>query len=159
MSKIYKFQEQLQIGKEGEAKLDKFFKEKLGMTIKPVSIKDEQSFGFDRKFVKNDHECFIEYKTDDKAIKTGNLFIETVSNSNNGKLGWVLTSHASRVAILVASTVYLMKMNELREYIQAEGSKYRLATAHNPTYVSKGRLMPITDLVKIKSLKTYTIEE
>jgi len=157
MSEIYGFKEQLRIGKEGEAKLDKFFKEVIGFTIEPVTKEEEIASGFDRKFIKDDRQCYIEYKTDDKAKTTGNLFIETLSNSNNGKLGWVLTSKADRVTILVGSIAYLIKMKELRKHIQTKGNQYRIATAHNPTYVSKGRLLPIKDLNKIKGVKIYDI--
>lgn len=159
MTKIYKFQDQLKVGKIGEAKLDKFFKEIIGMTIEYATKKQELSMGIDRIFSKNGRECYVEYKTDEKAVQTGNLFIETLSNSKNCKLGWVLTSQADRIVILVGSTIYLMKLSELKEHIKTKGMKYRIGYSHNPTYMSEGRLMPIKDLVNIKSLREYTLGE
>lgn len=159
MSKVYGFKEQLKIGKEGESKLDKFFLEKLNITIKQASMEQELTKGFDRIFTskKNGKQFTIEYKYDEKATKTGNVFIETLSKSSTGKKGWVLTSQADFVAILVGSTIYVIRMNELREHIKTEGDKYRLAKCKNPTYYSEGRLMPIKELKKIESLLTYVI--
>ena len=157
MSKVYKFNEQLKIGKEGEAKLDKFFKEELGMEIVNATKEEELESGFDRIFHKNGRQCYIEYKTDEKALHTGNIFIETLSVSTTNKKGWVLTSKAYRVAILVGSHIYLLKIEDLRNHIITEGDKYRLAKSKNDTYYSEGRLLPITKLKKLKSFKEYTL--
>ena len=159
MKKTYNFKQQLKIGKKGEHILDIFFKNKFH--IKQVSLQTELEEGIDRIFInkKSGKKFSVEYKRDDMALKTGNLFIETLSNSSNGKLGWIFWSQSYRVMILVGGIIYSLKTEELREYIKKEGDRYKERSCKNKTYYSVGKLMPIKDLVKLKSLIVFRGEK
>jgi len=160
MKVIHEFKEKLAVGKEGEKILDTFFKTVLGVEESiPATLNQEFSIGYDRKLIKNGKSCLIEYKTDDKGIETGNVFIEVISNNNTRRKGWILTSKADWIAILVNPMIYLMSMPELQAYMKENGPKYPYKTSQNKTYYSEGYCMPITDLKLITSLKTYNIDK
>ena len=85
---MYEFGEQL--AREEVARLDGHFKERF--LFQEVTM-TEQKLGMDRIFV-NEKGCrfSVEYKADHKGCKTGNAFIETMSQDKNNVLGWGLTS-------------------------------------------------------------------
>jgi len=88
----YSYQRQLRSGEEQEQLLDAF----LGMlyTVRPVSP-EQQRAGIDRICSLGTWTCFVEYKTDWTAAKTGNVFIELVSvDRQNQKPGWAYACRA-----------------------------------------------------------------
>lgn len=150
--KVYGFQEQLEIGTDGQDRMDKFFSSKYSIDP-PDDVQQEIDEGWDRRFTckKTGEKCLIEYKTDEKAKTTGNFFIETISNTKNHKLGWLFWSEAHRVMILVGSTIHSFKLDDLREYMIHHGKKYKGASCQNRGYTSLGWLMPIKDAIKLES--------
>src|SRR5690606_37376681 len=91
--KQYDFQKQKGVGDAGESILDTYFIS-LGYRVEEVNMA-EQRKGIDRIVKKPDGEVIkLEYKTDALTAKTGNVFIETISSTKSGSLGWALKTQA-----------------------------------------------------------------
>lgn len=76
-----------------EAEIDKHFSRQW--RIEPVGI-ETQFDGIDRMWthLTTGEVYAVEYKCDHRTIETHRVFIETVSNANSGRPGWVITSQA-----------------------------------------------------------------
>ena len=86
------FHRDLRRGLQAEEHLDEVFRSR-GWTITRGSREEDWS-GIDRHFTKGGHTRTVQYKTDWKARKYGNVFMETISNSRSESLGWALTCEA-----------------------------------------------------------------
>lgn len=142
-SQIYGFNTQLKIGEKNEKLLDLYFIKYY--QIKPVSL-DEQKKGIDRIFIDGDRMLKIEYKADYKAIKTGNVYIETYSVKPIKK-GWAYTSKSDFVIYyIIGDAVYIMPIQLMREKLEIWKYYYKLANCKNHGYESEGILVPLGDI-------------
>lgn len=150
-SEAYDFKTQLSIGEEHEADLDHFFSKFFTILPVPLSV---QKLGIDRIFERKRHpkkRLSVEYKADIKAAETGNAYIEVLSNSKNGKLGWAYTSIAQELVYYVPHyrRVGVISMLELRKYLNENRKKFREVKCFNKDYHGEGVLVPLKELKKL----------
>lgn len=148
MSKPYDFREQLDIGKQGEGKLDTFFRAH-GFEIQCVNRSEERR-GIDRVFRKDGGEHTIEYKTDEKTQHTGNVFVETISNNKTGALGWAVKGLADFViyyAVGIEEAV-IIRSTKLREKIAEWFFAHPTRAVKNRGYMTYGILVPWEEFKK-----------
>jgi hypothetical protein len=152
MSKTYSFVEQLEKGEAGEKVLDAYFEK--WYEIKPASIDEQIHEKFDRWFrpkAKRDTAVSfrVEYKTDDKTDKTGNIFVETMSMVEWGKYGWAWTSQADKVIYYaLPDTVYILDTYELRDKLMLWHKMRRpKRKVKNTNWTSEGYLIKVEEIV------------
>jgi len=147
--KQYDFQEQKGVGDDGESILDTFFMS-LDYEVKEVGITD-QRIGIDRIIVTPDgKELKIEYKTDTLTASTGNVFIETISSTKSGALGWALKTQADYVVYFVPDwkKALIMKPKIIRELIPTWVFTYKQKPVKNAGYFSYGIPVPWDEMKK-----------
>jgi hypothetical protein len=157
-TKTYKFREQLDIGQQGEAKLDDYFSSH-GYEVREVDLADQKR-GIDRVLVnkKTGKEITIEYKSDSLTHKTGNVFVETISNNQTGALGWALKGQADFVVYYAIGyeEAIVVRSSRFRENIAEWIFKYPARPCKNPGYKSFGLLVPWPE-VKAKADKVIAL--
>jgi len=146
MKSKYSFNKQLSKGENEEKNLDAHFSEHYHIFDVPIEL---QKNGIDRIFVrKNDFLTYkIEYKSDFKTHITGNVFIETCSVFSNYECkvkGWTYTSKADFLIYFVVEEkiAYVIRMETIREHIDAWKSKYSQRSSPNYGYETIGILVP-----------------
>lgn len=145
-AEIYTFDAQLKIGEEYENKIDLYFSKFY--EIEKVSM-ELQKQGIDRIFRDKDRLLKIEYKSDEKALKTGNIFIETYSMKPQKK-GWAHTSKSDFIIYyVVGDAVYVMPTGYVRDTLDMWQALYRTVNCQNKDYESEGILVPILDIKRI----------
>jgi len=144
--KKHSFSKSLEAGKFGEERLDKLFGRMF--YIEPVTVEVEKEQGIDRVFRPEGAEwaLAVEYKTDAKAAKTGNAFIETVSVDITGAPGWAKKSKADMLAYYVPGLrrVYWLKMSEVRRCLPRWQKDYPKRPSWNDGYRSWGHTVPLS---------------
>lgn len=148
--KIHDFKSKLKEGEAFERELDAYFSK--WYDIEPVKDMRLQRIGIDRIFKdrENGRTIKVEYKADSMAGKTGNVFIETISNSKSGAEGWVLKLQADIVIYYIPTTGDIIAIRpvdillSLPEWI----AKYKKVPAFNASYRSYGRLVPVEEFKK-----------
>lgn len=149
-SKTYSFREQLDIGKQGEEKLDAYFYA-LGTEIRCANM-FEQKRGIDRWFRAKDGDRVytVEYKTDEKTQKTGNVFVETISNNQTGALGWAVKGLADFVIYYAVGIeeAAVIRSEKLREKIAEWFFSYPTKAVKNRGYMTYGILVPWEEFKK-----------
>lgn len=146
----YDMQIQAWHGGQGETTLDKYFSKFYD--IEPVSV-ELQKMGIDRIFVEKGTNIrhSVEYKTDKKAAKTGNLFIESISNDTNGKLGWTVTFLAQVLIIYVPGLqlAFEISASPIKKKLAEWMGKYEVKQIPNPGYYTHGIPVPVAEITKI----------
>lgn len=147
----YDFTTQLRKGEAAERRLDEHFS--TWFTITPAS-RDEQRRGIDRWFVgrTTGQRFAVEYKTDWKAARTGNAFVETISVSGV-KPGWAFTSQA-RWLIYYApgdggEQVYMVRMEALRERLRRWMGRWPEKVVLNDGYETRGVIVPLAEFERV----------
>jgi hypothetical protein len=103
-------------------------------------------------------ELSVEVKTDDEADRTGNAFVEGISNDRTGRLGWAVTCSADLLFYYVtgAEAVYILRPRSIREALPRWSREYRTRPAHNDGYRTHGLLVPLHEFealaIKVVSL-------
>lgn len=141
--KKYDFQEQKGVGDAGESILDTFFIS-LGCQVEEVDLKSQRR-GIDRIVTKPDGETMrLEYKTDALTAKTGNVFVETISSTKSGALGWALKTQADYVIYFVPDwrKALVISPQILRDKIPEWVFEYRQKPVKNVGYFSFGIPIP-----------------
>lgn len=149
--KPYNFDEQLEIGAKHEHTLDLYFLRFFEVKAVPMEL---QKLGLDRIFTYKGtpkRRLSVEYKADEMAGLTNNAFIETLSNSSNGKLGWAYTSVAQLLVYYVPpmNRAAVINMVTLRDRLHEWTKKYQKRCCKNETYYSEGYLVPLHEIRKI----------
>jgi hypothetical protein len=133
---VYSFVEQLERGKAGEDILDEYFSKWYQITCATLQ---EEKRGIDRFFLRDEITTAVEYKTDDKTSKTGNVFVETYSNLERNKFGWAWTCQADiLIYFALPDTLYIVKPHVIREHIDEWLEKYGIRTVKNRGWTSVG---------------------
>ena len=141
--KKYDFQEQKGVGDTGERILDTFFMY-LGYEVEEVDLKSQRR-GIDRKVTTpNGDTMRLEYKTDALTAKTGNVFVETISSTKSGALGWALKTQADYVIYFVPDwrKALVISPQILRDKIPEWIFEYRQKPVKNAGYFSYGIPIP-----------------
>ena len=141
----YEFKTQLAKGQKYEEILDEHFTQ--WYKIKPVSLQF-QRLGIDRVFTdENDIRITVEYKTDFRAEKTGNVFIELISVDKTQKPGWVQSSIAQLLVYYIPGRgIITIPMMEIKKRIKEWMKKYNVIYCANKTYKSWGLVIPISEI-------------
>lgn len=159
-----KMREQLKKGKKREYELDEYFSP--DWVIHQLSRSHERKGLGDRIYINRDDPLtiyLVEYKADEEAAKTGNIFVETVSVDTAHKLGWVITCQADFIFIYIPAnkTVFVVSPDDMRERLSAWQSKYPIrpsAAELNNGYRSYGILVPIAE-IESASVKTISVNK
>lgn len=150
----YTFREQIDKGKQAEARLDEWFS--TWYEIKQIPLEVERVEHFDRIFIRDGQEMRVEYKTDFQAHQTGNAFIETYSNIETNKPGWIYSSQADILVYFIpeAKSILIVRMMLIRMCIRHYLKVYRKRKCKNvnpngSNYHSEGVLVPIRNLIPL----------
>ncbi len=144
---LHSFQKSLKVGKEGESKLDEHFSNKFDITEVDLNV---EFHGIDRIFThkKTGSKCAVEYKTDVREGTTGNVFIETWSNKESGKKGWIFTSLAQWLYFYLPSSseACIIEMTQIKILLPKIEKEYAVKKAFNKSskgfYTSEGIVVP-----------------
>lgn len=109
-----------------------------------------QEYGIDRIITskKTRVSYSVEYKADFLMWVTGNVFIETLSRSDTGRVGWVKSMMAQVLAYADIGTgvCYFVKSVDIKALDLAA---YPKAQAQNPRYYSEGHTVPMKKLTEL----------
>lgn len=139
----------LNIAKIGEEIVADIFK-KDGYTVQDVSENKEwQESDVDLLVYKNNKLVYkIEVKTDEKALVTNNVFIETKSNKG---LGWIWKTEADYIYIVIPNQkVYVLFRDEFVAWFRNIMHECKLRSSKTTDvngkvlYYNWGRLIPLT---------------
>jgi hypothetical protein len=147
---MYEFDEQLDKGHGYETRLDKYFSR--WYSVHPIEDMAVQRMGIDRRFTGPTGAAYsVEYKTDERAGETGNVFIETVSVDCDNKLGWAYTSCAQILAyyIPLLQKIYLAYMTNVKDSVKGWSEVYPIRRIPNRGYYTIGLLVPIHEFERI----------
>lgn len=148
----YNFRDQLAIGEAYERRLDEHFQQALTISRIERASRAQQAAGIDRIWHTPSGTTYtVEYKADDKAGRTGNAFVETVSVDTANKPGWAVASTAQLLAYMVTQpeTIYLIEMTALRAQLPRWKRQYRTTYAQNDGYRTHGILVPLDEFERI----------
>ena len=142
----YIFGTQKARGDAGELFLDRWFA--VQFEVQPATPQ-EQRQGIDRIFThrQTGQRLAVEYKTDYKAARTGNAFIETVSVDTAGKAGWAYQSQAAYLVYYIPGDglIYVISLGVLRRELSRWVRAYPHRAAQNPAYATHGVLVPLDE--------------
>ena len=132
-SPIHDFQACRAVEDRWSAKLDDWLAESYPM--RPATM-EEQWRGMDRlvrvALDEDGLEVGVDYKCDERAARTGNAFIETVSNDVSGRKGWALTTEADWVFyFVVPDRVFGLRADKLRAAIPDWQRRFPTRAARN----------------------------
>ena len=151
---LYHFGEQLRFGEQGEKVLDAFFSQVYDITPATAA---EQRRGIDRHFVNRESgaRMTVEYKTDARAAKTHNAFVETMSVDARGKSGWAYTSTADWLIYFVPGDemVYIIRFADLRSRLPLWHLCYWIKSAINDGYKTYGLIVPLEEFERCATWK------
>lgn len=149
MQKIYHFSSQNKIGQDGENKIRAYFAA-IGIETFSVPLSVNKK-GVDFYTVEFGEKVYYEVKTDSMAAKTGNCFLEVISNTSTAKLGFLFTCKSDFILYYVPEFGKFLKIPppELRYYITFNADKFKIKSCANPGYFSEGLLVPYAELAGI----------
>lgn len=141
-------------GKADEREIDSLMSRRY--QIQPVQLATEIDRGIDRYWTekRTGLRYSVEYKSDRAALKTGNAFLETISNDQTKKAGWIYTTTAQIIVYYVPGQALLLLSGERLKQAIADGfiKGRRIGSAKNETYYSKGALVPLEELEEVPGL-------
>jgi hypothetical protein len=142
----YTFDEQKASVAPGLLFLDQWFAREY--EVRPAT-QEEQRRGIDRLFMhlQTGKRLTVEYKTDYKAARTGNAFIETVSVDTTGKAGWAHSSEAECLIYYIPGDglMYVLALEVLRRELPRWMRQYPVRAAQNEGYATHGVLVPLDE--------------
>ncbi len=148
-------------GKAWEIIANLYFHKYRGWDIKPTTTRQERvecrgDYIYTKPGVR---DLYVEHKADFEALRTGNIFLETVSVDNANKKGWIYTSTADTVlyALPFNHKVLVCSPQRLNGEIESLRRQFReVPTYKNDGYITRGLLVPIE--YAIKNLVEQVIE-
>jgi len=121
--------------------LDDWFRQ---MYVIDDATMEQQWRGIDRIVHAEDGPVTLDYKCDTRARDTKRLFMETVSNSETGRPGWLLTSEAEwLVYFVVPDDVWMFRFACLRQQLAAWRQTWPEKPARNDRYSTLGLCVPM----------------
>ena len=138
---VHQFDRSMDIEARHAPRLDRWFSERYTLR---VATDDEQRAGIDRIATDDFGErTTLDYKCDERARHTRNLFIETVSNSRTRRSGWALTSSADwLVYFAVPDQVWMFLMRHIRSAVPTWRHCCHERAAVNAGYSTFGLCVP-----------------
>ena len=111
-----------------------------------------QRQGIDRIFRRSGEPIKVEYKTDTKTAKTGNLFIETDNKGIHTKAGWLLASQAEIVVFYLPGLekIVIFRLEEARSRLIEWQAKYSRKSIRNQGWTTYGYHVPLTEFTFAK---------
>lgn len=153
---IHDFTQKLIQGQAYEDRLDRYFSQ--WFTVKPVNI-EMQKHGIDRVFSQKDNglQLLVEYKSDDRAAKTGNAFVEIISRDTAKVLGWAYTSWAQLLVYYIPPTdeIILIPMLTIKLNLPVWLKTCAQKEATNSTYKTIGLAVPLR-VLRNHCVKSYS---
>lgn len=147
---LHEFNKSCKVEERWAPVLDTWFK-KYCHQIREAKVA-EQWRGIDRFCVLPNGQdgTSFDYKCDEQTQGTGNVFIETVSNEQLGRPGWVHTSEADWIVyFVVPNEILFFLMDDLRFMLSDWDKHYRKAKAPNKRgserYNSVGICVPLEE--------------
>jgi len=149
------FYNSLEVAKQGEKIVSEIFKNK-GYTVVDVSNdKKWQESDVDLLIYKDNKLVYkIEVKTEERALQTNNIFIETKSNKG---LGWIWKTDADYIyTVIPGEKVYVIYKDEFVAWFKQNmyNCKNRSSKTTdkdgNVLYFNWGRLVPLSILDKLE---------
>jgi len=139
----YAFDERKEAGDEGEAILDYYLSQRFELTKPPEDA--EMRWKFDRILRSGQKRYTVEYKNCEWADRTGNLFIETVSNSETGSPGWALNTIAQIICYRLneSGRVFFLDSVQIRICLDDIQGRFETKSVQNEGYCTEGVLVPI----------------
>lgn len=175
--KIYKFENSLNVGYEGEEKVKNFLLSLDNVesieSVQDIKKYQDDDIDFIVKFI-NKQFATIEVKTD--TYKSGNLYYETKSCIEKNTLGCLEKTKADYIFyyFLKYDRLYILKTNLFREWVQEEIKNFNLNPSNsklnkkevlnkrysydndNSLYTSEGYTIPLSYLEeKLMNTKIY----
>lgn len=144
----YSFQAQSQVGAEGEAALDRWFSRFY--LLWPASA-DQERRGIDRIATHRltGRLLTLQYKTDTKATRTGNAFVETLSVVPH-KPGWAVSCVADYLCYwVVGGALYICTPAAIRATLPDWRQVHPSRRVPNRGYETEGLLVPLPQLEAI----------
>jgi hypothetical protein len=149
---IHEFKNSLTLGKLGEEEVIKYFNKQEIEFVDVRNDKDYQSKDVDFVLYTSMDAWCVDIKTDNMISKTGNLFIETTSNKELGKKGWLYASKADEIWYFdyVNKIIYVLHLEKFRDWFERYKDQFQERIVINKhatgTYTSMGYLIPLTEL-------------
>jgi len=139
----YAFDERKMVGDEGEAILDYHLGQHYELITPPKE--SEMRWKFDRILRSGKKRYTVEYKNCEWADRTGNLFIETVSNSETGSPGWALNTIAQIICYRLdgSGRVFFLDTVQIRMCLDDIQRRFDTKPVQNDGYYTEGVLVPI----------------
>lgn len=153
---VHNFQECLERGTRSANKVISYVSKRYNWGVQVAAMSDERN-GIDYWCTTHTGSTVAcEVKSDFAAARTGNVFVETISNVELSRLGWGLTCQADFIfyavpgVCLCAITPKHLKIMLVSKWLQC----YKLRRARNAKYSSEGVLVPLSEF-KLRSKVLY----
>ena len=145
------------LGDEGEKLVLNWLREKEGVTnIRDVSKDPQyQKKDIDILFTENGSEKQIDVKCDTMVDKTGNVFMEIISNNKKYTPGNFIYSEAQYFYYVFSETkrLLVLPLKETRDYVFKHSESFKIGRCNNygyngeVLYTSLGRLVPYNKIL------------
>ena len=146
----YDIADQLPEAEKHENYLDEFFRKKWKVEIESVD-RAGQRYGIDRIWKwQSGARMTVEYKADNTADRTNNVFIETVSVDKDNKPGWAFTSLAQYLLYYIPprKIAYFLSMTAIKKNVVWWKTQYKELPIQNKNYITYGLPVPIEELIE-----------
>ena len=141
--KTYNFTNKLKEGQQYEKDIFAHLK-KDNWRVK-IADREQQSQGIDCIISKENLTYAIEIKSDTKASKTGNIFIETISVDTQNKKGWAYTTQSDFIFYYLPLDliVYILNSKWVTNSVQSWEHRFPKRIINNQEYNTVGLLIPL----------------
>ena len=166
---MFNFEEQLEIGKQGEKLIKRFYEtqkteEDKNKYIVRNARKEEQLKGADFFIINNELGTrYVEVKTDTRAEQTGNvaLEIQIVYGDTDKRIGCALKTFPDFLMYWIYPTNRVLYWNPERliPYIMdwIINQEHRIVDAENKNFFSRSLIVPIDVLLKTGEANEFTV--
>lgn len=166
---MFDFEEQLEIGKQGEKLIKRFYEtqkteEDKNKYIVRDARKEEQLKGADFFIISNELGTrYVEVKTDTRAEQTGNvaLEIQIVYGDTDKRIGCALKTFPDFLMYWIYPTNRVLYWNPERliPYIMdwIINQEHRIVDAENKNFFSRSLIVPIDVLLKTGEANEFTV--
>tara|TARA_A100001515_G_scaffold47252_1_gene37290 strand:+ start:10092 stop:10625 length:534 start_codon:yes stop_codon:yes gene_type:complete len=166
---MFNFEEQLEIGKQGEKLIKRFYEtqkteEDKNKYIVRDARKEEQLKGADFFIINNELGTrYVEVKTDTRAEQTGNvaLEIQIVYGDTDKRIGCALKTFPDFLMYWIYPTNRVLYWNPERliPYIMdwIINQEHRIVDAENKNFFSRSLIVPIDVLLKTGEANEFTV--
>jgi hypothetical protein len=150
MPAVHDFDLKKRTGEQHAQKLDEVFSDRF--KIERVGMPDEWR-GIDRVFTNREsgRKFTVEYKADERAEKTHNIFVETVSNDKTQRPGWAHTCQSAFIMYYIPGDelIYVVRPRKIRDELPHWKSQFVEVKSKNDGYNTLGVLVPLCEFERI----------